>query len=330
MAGQAPKRFADPWWRTYDTPTDGYRDSTGFINRLPLRLESTEMIIFGTVDAGKMWADFADEDFVPILVGGKAVVSVWMNNFTDTDCGGSYLESWYNTFVTRRDQPPVSLPMESPMSVVIQHERAQNFLQRVVCADAPGNPGAAMKAIVGGRAVFGFPKHPVTGTIDFSYEESGGKKTGWQFDMSHSDKHALSVRCKLPETDPNHVVVPIDVVAPMDLVIGSPKLGGTHKNHNGAHPALFGQAICANQATTLWDPKTDTFELGNDEHYAAPLSRWNFVPLVKGHMPDFKTAAFKPVGWISGADALKAVQGHEKMLAGGIKLGAIHTPWAKL
>jgi len=330
MAAKAPQRFPHPWWRTYDTPTEGYRDSAGFVNRLPLRLESTEMIIFGTVDAGKMWSEFADEDFIPVLVGGKAVVSVWLNNFTDSDCGGCYLETWYNTFVTRSDQPQVSLPMGTPFDLIIQHERCQNFLQRVVCSDAPGNPGAAMKAIIGGREIFGFPKHPVPGAIQFAYEETEGKQTGWQFDMSHNGKHGVSVRCKLPETDPNHVVVPIDVVAPMDLVIGAPRLGGTHKNHNGSHPTYFGQAIYGNQATTVWDPKTDTFELGNDDHYASPLKRWDFTPMVKGHIPDFKTAAFKPVGWISGADALAAVKEHEKLHAAGAKLGSIRTPWAKL
>lgn len=325
-----PERFAHPWFRPYDKPTDGYRDSAGFVSRLPLRLMSTEMIIFGTVDAAKMWAEYDDEDFIPILVGGKAVVSVWLNNFSDTDCGGAYLETWYNTFVTRRDQGQVSLPMETPMSVIIAHERAQNFLQRVVCSDAPGNPGAAMKAMTGGREVFGFPKHPVPGNINFCYEEKEGKQVGWQFDCSHMGKNCVSVRCALPETDPNHFVVPIDVVAPMDLVIGAPRMGGTHKGHNGSHPTMFGQAIYGNQATTLWNPKTDSLELGDDEHYAQPLKRWNFVPLVKGHMPDFKTVAFKPVGWVTGDEAQAAVAHHEKLWKAGQKLGAIQTPWSKL
>merc|ERR1712226_1085284 len=118
-------------------------------------------------------------------------------------------------------------------------------------------PGAAMKAITGGREIFGFPKHPVPGTINFSYEEIEGKKVGWQFDCSHQSKPCVTVRCALPEMDPNHIVVPIDVIAPMDLVIGAPRMGGTHKNHNGSHQTLFGQAIHANQATTLWNPETD-------------------------------------------------------------------------
>ena len=56
--------------------------------------------MYGLVDPAKMWAEFDNEDFTPILVGGKAVISIWFNDFKDTDCGGSYLETWYNTFVT--------------------------------------------------------------------------------------------------------------------------------------------------------------------------------------------------------------------------------------
>ena len=70
-----------------------------------MRLESTEVMVYGTVDAKKMWAEYQDEAFTPILVGDRAVVAVWFNNFLDTDCGGSYLETWYNTFVTRKEAP---------------------------------------------------------------------------------------------------------------------------------------------------------------------------------------------------------------------------------
>jgi hypothetical protein len=326
----AKQRFADPWWRKFDTPTDGFRDASGFVNRLPLRLESTEMIVFGTVDAGKMWAEFANEEFQPILVGGKAVVSIWLNNFSDTDCGGSYLETWYNTFVTRRDAPQLSLPMESPLSVVIDHPQCQNFLQRVVCSDAPGNPGAAMKAIVGGRSVFGFPKHPELGLINFAYGEKDGQKVTWEFDASHHGQRCISARIALPETDPNHIPVPLDVASADDLVIGSPHLGGTHRGDNGAHQVFFGQTLAGTQNTAVWNPETDSIVIGDDPHYGAPLSRWGFEPLVKGHIPDFKIAARKPVGWISGAEAAAAVKEHEKMMAAGLKAGAINTPWSKL
>ena len=36
-------RFTDPWWKQFEIPTCGYHDSSGFVNRLPLRLESEEL-----------------------------------------------------------------------------------------------------------------------------------------------------------------------------------------------------------------------------------------------------------------------------------------------
>jgi len=53
---QAATRFADPWFRQYDCATDGYTDSMGFTQRLPLRLRGTNVVIHGLVDAEKMWA----------------------------------------------------------------------------------------------------------------------------------------------------------------------------------------------------------------------------------------------------------------------------------
>jgi len=47
-------------------------------------------------------------------------------------------------------------------------------------------------------------------------------------------------------------------------------------------------------------------------------------------MPDFKTAAFRPIGWISAEEAQTAVTSHEQRTQAGEKLGAIQTPWAKL
>merc|ERR1719265_2877292 len=137
---QTKSRFADPWWRKYDIPTDGFVDSSGKLNRLPLRLESTEVIVYGRVDAQKMWAEFEalDEPYVPVLVGGKAVVTIWFNNFIDTDCGGAYLETWYNTFVTPKSEPQLELPFESPFSLIIQDPRSLVYLQRVVCSEGGG------------------------------------------------------------------------------------------------------------------------------------------------------------------------------------------------
>merc|ERR1719324_535533 len=70
-----------------------------------------------------------------------------------------------------------------------------SYLMRVVCSDAPGNPGAAMKAIAGGREIFGFPKHPNPGKIRFEYMDDN---TRIEFDLEHDGKKGMEVRAKLP------------------------------------------------------------------------------------------------------------------------------------
>lgn len=313
-------RFTDPWFRQFDKPTDGYLDEDGFVSRLPLRLESTEVMVYGTVDADKMWSEFPNEPFQPILVGGKAVVVVMFNNFLDTDCGGSYLESWYNTFVTSKDGPQLSLPHDSPMSMIIQEARSFSFLQRVVCGDQPDNPGAAQKAISGGRAVFGFPKHPIPGKISFNYVNEG---KNMEFDGSHMGKQAVTLKLRLPEADEGAISIPVEAQTSPIAGIGSPRLGGTHLMMNGAHQTRYASALKCTQHLKAWDPSTDSLQFGNDPHYAAPISRWGFQPVLKVHSPDFKIVAFKPSGWISGEAAAVAVVEHERKLAQGIKAGAL-------
>merc|ERR1712183_203090 len=65
----------------------------------------------------------------------------------------------------------------------------------------------------------------------------------------------------------------------------------THRGDNGAHQVIFGQTLAGTQNTAMWNPETDSIDIGDDDHYGTPLSRWDFVPLVKGHIPDFKIAA---------------------------------------
>jgi hypothetical protein len=317
------KSFSDPWFRQFDQCTDGLVDSKGFTSRLPLRLESSEAMIHGFVDAKKMWADFDGEAFQPILVGGKAVVSIWFNNFTHTDCGGEYWESWYNTFVTPTGEPQIELDAEAGPMGAITHEKALIYLQRVVCGDTPNNPGAAMKAIVGGRSVFGFPKHPVPGEIKFAYEQEDGKNVKWVFDAKHSGKKAVSMSMRLPEADEGAMTLPLDAKTGPDTVIGAPQLGGTHQGHNGAHQVRFGQAFKCTQHVKPWDAKTDKLTFGDDDHYAKNIKKWDFTPILKVHSPDFKIAAFKPSNWISGNDAAKAVAEHEAKMALGVKAGAL-------
>lgn len=322
-AASSLDRFSDPWWKTYDDPKEGFIDETGFMHRLPVRLESTEVIVYGTVDAEKMWADFPDERFEPLLVGGRAVVSIWFNNFKDTDCGGPYWETWYNTFVTEKAEgrEPLNLPHESPLSMIISHPDSQGFLQRVICGDLPDNPGAAMKAIAGGRAIWGFPKHPVPAELRFAYSEDG---QAMEFDGAHLGKQAVKLRMRLPEADAEGLVtIPVEAVTSPDTNVAGPRLGGTHLGMNGAHQVLHGSAMKFTQHARPWDPATDTLELGEDDHYAAPIKRWDFQPVLKAHSPDFKIAAFKPSNWISGDAAAAYMKKHEATLRRGVSGGRL-------
>jgi len=299
------ERFADPWWRQYDTPTDGFVDGSGTLNRLPLRLESTEVIVYGRVDAKKMWAEFEalGEAFVPVLVGGKAVVTVWLNNFIDTDCGGAYLETWYNTFVTPKGEPQLELPYDAPFSAIIQDPRSLSYLQRVVCSESPSSTGAGAVAIDGGRSIFGFPKHPELGKITFEYKEEMKKV---EFEASHCGKKVVSARINLPqEGAEGTVTIPLEVATGPDSLIGAPRLGGTHKGHNGSHQVRYGVAMKCTQHVQPWDPNTDSLDFGDDLHYATPIKGWDFEPVLKVHSPDFKIIAHKPSNWISGSDAFE-------------------------
>eukprot|EP00933_Yihiella_yeosuensis_P078823 TRINITY_DN9073_c0_g1_i2.p1 TRINITY_DN9073_c0_g1~~TRINITY_DN9073_c0_g1_i2.p1 ORF type:complete len:351 (-),score=80.78 TRINITY_DN9073_c0_g1_i2:121-1173(-) len=313
-------RFADPWFRQYDKATSGYIDSAGFMSRLPLRLEGTHVFLYGTVDADKMWEDFQDEEFQPVLVGGKAVLNFWFNNFIDTDCGGSYLETWYNTFVTPKGEPQLELPNESPFSLIIQDPRSLVYLQKVICGDEPNNPGAAIKAITGGRGVFGFPKHPLPAQIRYEYSED---QKNMEFDGSHLGEESVKLRVRLPEADEGAVTLPLEMKTADDVCIGGPRLGGTWKGQNGANQVRYGQAFKCTQHLKPWDPSTDSITFGTDAHYAQPLNRWGFEPVLKAHTTDMKIAAFKPVNWISGDEANAIVQEHEARLAAGAKAGTL-------
>mmetsp|Transcript_104141 Transcript_104141/g.164337 ORF Transcript_104141/g.164337 Transcript_104141/m.164337 type:complete len:346 (+) Transcript_104141:27-1064(+) len=313
---QKNERFADPWWRKYDIPTDGFVDSTGTLSRLPLRLESTEVIVYGLVDAKKMWVDFEalDEPYVPVLVGGKAVVAVWFKNFIDTDCGGAYLETCYSTFVTRKGVKQIRLPYETPMSALIQDPRSLSYLQRVVCSEAPVSTGAGAVAVEGGRCIWGFPTHPELGKITFDYAKaedidlrSGRKKVlKATFEASHLGKKAVSLRCNIPLHGEDGVVTrKLEIETGNDSWIGGPRLGGTHKGHIGGQQTRYGVAFKCTQHVAPWKATTDSLEFGDDDHYATLIKDWNFEPVLKVHSPDFKIIAHKPSNWISDSEAME-------------------------
>ena len=319
------QRFSDPWWRSFDKPTDGYRDSLGFVNRLPLRLESDELIVYGTVDAKAVWSDYEDEIYSPITIDGdKAVVSVWFNKFKDTDCGGAYLETWYNTFVSRKNQSS-DIKYTSPYSLldVAGLPQAQSFLMRVICGDTEDNPGAAIKAIVGGREIFGFPKHPQPGNLSFKYLMKDEKTHSIEFDAKHNKLNAVFLHARLPSYEDGHLTVPLEVSrSPANAGIGSPINGGTHKGHNGAFQSLYSTSVKCTQTIAKWNSDRDVISFGDSQHYY-PIKTWNFQPLLKVYSDDFKICAHRPSGWISGEEAKVAVLEHESKLCRGVKGGEL-------
>ena len=133
-----------------------------------------------------------------------------------------------------------------------------------------------MKAITGGREIWGFPKHPEPATISHEYEEVDGNRDTLNFNCTHNGTDAVSLKCKLPQTDPNVVTMPVEVMegAP-DSCIGAPRLGGTHKGHNGANQIFYRASLKCTQHMAGWNPETDQLQIGENPHYA-PLSRWDF------------------------------------------------------
>merc|ERR1712232_104850 len=150
----------------------------------------------------------------------------------DTDCGGAYLETWYNTFVTPKGEPQLELPYETPFSAIIQDPRSLSYLQRVVCSEAPVSTGAGAVAVEGGRSIWGFPKHPELGKITFEYKDDRKRVV---FDASHLGKKAVSLRVDIPQDGAEGTTkIPLEIETGPDSLIGGPRLGGTHKGHNGA------------------------------------------------------------------------------------------------
>merc|ERR1712216_989461 len=116
----------------------------------------------------------------------------------------------------------------------------------------------------GGREMFGFPKHPIPAEISHEYVKEGEKNVALNFECSHMGKKALTVKCALPETVEGAAVVPMDVpeTAP-DAQIGGPRLGGTHKGHNGALQSFYKTSVKCTQTIAPWSAETDSLVIGD-------------------------------------------------------------------
>jgi hypothetical protein len=280
------------WYNQWDV-LDHYKSPTGRIQRLPLRLHSHELVITGTADLDKVLPAFAEEYYTPVTVGGKAVVQVWMNNFTDTDCGpeeekNPYLETWVNTFVTPKDEP-LHLNYTSDFSYLIADPRSLIWIHRVLCGDAPGYPtdktDPALEAILGGHNVWGFPKHKVKAEIETSY--SPGKV---DFEAEHLGKWAVRASVSLPENDPKVTHLPINIRTAADAVVSGPLYM--------VQQTRFGEAFNVTQHIAPWDASKDTLEFGHGEFYGAVIRGWDFEPKLKMHTDDFQIVAWKPSNWL--------------------------------
>jgi len=295
-----------PWFDKYENVSDIYILPNGKKMRLPLRLHSHELVLTGTADADAVKAAFAEEYYVPVTVGGKVPVQVWMNNFTDTDCGNAadrnpYLETWTSTWVTPKDQP-LELPYNKTigdMSYIVADPRALIWIHRVICGDSPGIDtkvnDPALGAILGGHNVWGFPKHKVKAKIDFEYQGSDSVT----FHAMHLGKDllqreqfvdALTVSVALPERDKAHVSLPLDIRTADDGVVGGPLYM--------VQQVRFGEAFNVTQNIAPWNTATDRITLGSDDYYSSVLKAWKFEPKLKMHTDDFQIVAFKPSNWM--------------------------------
>jgi len=271
-------------------------------HQLPLRLHSHELVLTGTADLQSVKESFQEEYYTPVSVGGKASVQIWMNNFTDTDCGNAdtknpYLETWISTWATPKDSP-LELNYTSDMSLLISDPKALIWIHRVILGDAPGidttKNDPALGALLGGHGVWGFPKHPTKAKIKTYFE--GQDRV--HFQAQHIKKvagkdmfvDAIVADVKLPEATEGKVVLPVNVRTAPDAVVGGPLWI--------VQQTRFGEAFNTTENIAPWDSKTDKLEIGHDDYYSSVLRAWSFEPKLKMHTDDFQIAAFKPSNWL--------------------------------
>lgn len=285
-----------PWFDQWDVE-DRYVNPSGLVSRLPLRLHSHETVITGTAELAAVQKALEHELYTPVTVGGKAVVQVWLNNFTDTDCGpedtkNPYLETWVNTFVTPKDQP-LHLPYNKTigdMSYIIQDPRSLIWIHRVLCADAPGYPtersDPAREAIYGGHNIWGFPKHFDKAEITYEYE--GNDRVS--FEATHLGKAAVKASVVLSEVEQQNVPIPVNIRTADDAVVSGPM--------RVIQQTRFGEAFNVTQNIAPWNPQTDSIAFGDDAWYGAEVGNWFFEPKLKMHTDDFQIVAWKPSNWL--------------------------------
>jgi len=289
--------LSDEWFEQWPR-TGAYVASDGHANRIPLRLTSTNVIVYGRAKLAEVLKEFEHEDHRPVTVGGDVPVQLWCNNFTDTDCGPAdrvnpYIETWYSFPVTPKAEP-LDLPYESPFSLNVQAPDALVWCHRVLCGPASdGYALGAIAAIAGGREVWGFPKHP--GLADLSFEYPDSETVVFRGD--HQGHRVISLSVKRPECVDGHVTLALDERTGPDTCI-TPRQNPLQATFV-AKQTRYGQAFAATMHVSPWDETTDSLTIYSEEEYfGALLNSWEFKPALKMHCCDLRIVAFKPAGWI--------------------------------
>ena len=292
------KKLSDEWFHQW-TQTESYLASDGHVNRIPLRLTSSNVIVYGSASLSEVLKEFEHEDYRPVTVGGHVPVQLWCNNFIDTDCGPSdrinpYIEIWYSFPVTTK-LAPLELPYEGPFSYNVNAPDTLTWCHRVLCG--PSKDGynlGALAAIAGGREIWGFPKHPGLAELNFDYPDT---KTA-AFEGSHQGHKVISLRVKRPENIDGHMVVDIDQLTPKGSCI-TPRQN-PNKATFVAKQTRYTQAFAATMYFSPWDDITDTLTVyDNEQYFGGLLKSWAFKPALKMHCSNLRIVAFKPAGWDS-------------------------------
>ena len=285
-------------WFEQWTQTDAYMASDGHVNRIPLRLTSTNVVLYGKAKLSEVLKDFVHEDHRPVTVGGDVPVQLWCNNFTDTDCGPAdsinpYIETWFSFPVTPKSVP-LDLPYETPFSYNVHAPQALIWCHRVLCGPASdGYALGAIAAIAGGREVWGFPKHPGLADLSFEYPD----RETVVFRGSHQGHRVIALSARLPECVQGHITMALDERTGPDTCI-TPRQNPQHATFV-AKQTRYGQAFAATMHFSPWDEKTDALTIYSEEEYfGALLKGWEFTPALKMHCADMRIVAFKPAGWI--------------------------------
>ncbi len=290
------RALSDKWFEQW-TETDSYLASDGHINRIPLRLTSSNIIIYGSASLHEVLKEFDHEDHRPVTVGGQVPVQLWCNNFVDTDCGpknrvNPYLETWYSFPVTTKSSP-LDLPYENAFSLNVSEPDTLIWCHRVLCGPAKdGYKVGAIAAIAGGREVWGFPKHPDLAELSFEYPDNETVI----FDSKHQGHKVFSLSIRSPEITAGHTVVEVDEITPEGSCI-TPKQNPL-KASFVAKQTRYSQAFSATMHFSFWEEDFDSLVIYDEEEYFGGLLKsWEFKPALKMHCSDLKIVAFKPDGW---------------------------------